>query len=173
MLHFDKEVELLQDITTSHDKLAKAIDEISVSDAARKSGSGRGRDNPGSQQSHYFFGGSTLYDAIFLSSSEVLKGEQGRKALVLFSDGRDRDSKTSLEHAIEAAQRAGILVYCVYVAAEREEQQRPEGGGGRRAGGGYPGGGGPFPGGRGRWISGRWWISRRRTARAVAREHFA
>ena len=28
VLHFDKEVELLQDVTTSHDKLAKGIDEI-------------------------------------------------------------------------------------------------------------------------------------------------
>ena len=34
VLHFDKEVELLQDVTTSHDKLAKGIDEISVGDAA-------------------------------------------------------------------------------------------------------------------------------------------
>ena len=41
VLHFDKEVELLQDVTTSHDKLAKGIDEISVGDAPRSSGSGR------------------------------------------------------------------------------------------------------------------------------------
>jgi len=152
VLHFDKEVELLQDVTTSHDKLAKGIDEISVGDAARNSGGGRKRDEPGSQQPHYFFGESMLYDAIFLASSDVLKGQQGRKAVVLFSDGKDRDSKTTLEHAIESAQRAETLVYCVYVVAEREEQQRPESGGGRRAGGGYPGGGypgggGPFPGG--------------------------
>ena len=40
VLHFDKEVELLQDVTTSHDKLAKGIDEISVGDAPH--GGGRG-----------------------------------------------------------------------------------------------------------------------------------
>ena len=141
MLHFDKEVELLQDVTTSHDKLAKGIDEISVGDAPHNSGSGRKRDDQDPQQPHFFFGGSMLYDAIFLSSDEVLKGQQGRKAVVLFSDGVDRDSKTSLQRAIESAQRADTLVYCVYVAPEREEQQ-PEGGGGRRGGGGYPGGGG-------------------------------
>jgi VWFA-related protein len=68
--------------------------------------------------------------------------------MVLFSDGVDHDSKTSLEHAIEAAQRADTLVYCVYVAPEREEQQMQDSGG-RRGGGGYPGGGGSYPGGGG------------------------
>ena len=34
VLHFDKEVELLQDVTASHDKLAKGIDQISVGEHA-------------------------------------------------------------------------------------------------------------------------------------------
>ena len=160
VLHFDKEVELLQDVTTSHDKLDKGIDQISVGDAPHNSSSGRKRDDADPQRPHYFFGGSMLYDAIFLSADEVLKGQQGRKAVVLFSDGVDRDSKTSLQRAIESAQRADTLVYCVYVAPEREEQQPGGYGGGRHGGGGggypggggggYPGGGGgPFPGGGG------------------------
>jgi VWFA-related protein len=166
VLHFDKEVELLQDVTTSHDKLDRGIDQISAGEAQRDSGGGprggRGRDDTDGNHSRFFFGGGMLYDAIFLSADEVLKGQQGRKAIVLFSDGEDRDSKTTLQHAIEAAQRADTIVYCVYVAAEREEQQdggfgsgRPGGGGypgggypgGGYPGGGYPGGGGPFPGG--------------------------
>ncbi len=146
VLHFDKEVELLQDVTTSHDKLAKGIDEISVGDVPQNTGGGHKRDDGDPQTPHYFFGGTMLYDSVFLSADEVLKGQQGRKALVLFSDGVDRDSKTSLEGAIEAAQRSDTLVYCVYVAPEREE---PGGlGNGGRRGGGYPGGG-PFPGGGG------------------------
>jgi VWFA-related protein len=148
VLHFDKEVELLQDVTVSHDKLAKGIDQISVGEAPRNSGSGGKRDADDPQHPHFFFGGSMLYDAIFLSSSEVLKDQQGRKAMVLFSDGTDRESKTSLAHAIESAQRADTLVYCVYVASEREEQPQRGMGGGRH-GGGFPGGGGPFPGGGG------------------------
>ena len=108
-----------------------------------------------------------LYDAIFLSSDEVLKGQQGRKAMVLFSDGVDRDSKTSLQHAIEAAQRADTLVYCVYVAAEHEEQQGGNGGGQRRAGGGYPGGGrGGYPRRKRAIPWRRWTISGRRGAGA-------
>jgi VWFA-related protein len=149
VLHFDKEVELLQDMTTSHDKLAKGIDQISVGEQ-RSPGGGRKRDEGDREHPHYFFGGSMLYDAIFLSSDEVLKSQQGRKAVVLFSDGVDHESKTSLEHAIEAAQRADTLVYCVHVAAEREQEQGPgteQRRGSRYPGGGYPGGGGPFPGG--------------------------
>ena len=73
--------------------------------------------------------------------------------MVLFSDGVDRDSKTSLQRAIESAQRADTLVYCVYVASEREERESGGNGGGRR-GGGFPGGGGPFPGGGGGYPGG-------------------
>jgi len=151
VLHFDKEVELLQDVTMSRDKLAKGIDQISVGEAPRNSGGGRGRSGDDPQRPRYFFGGSMLYDAIYLSADEVLKGQTGRKAIVLFSDGVDRGSKTSLQRAIEASQRADTLVYCVYVAAEREEREEGPGGGQRRGGGypggGYPGGSGPFPGG--------------------------
>jgi len=147
VLHFDKEVELLQDVTGAHDKLAKGIDAISVGE---QHASGKHRDDPGNDRSHFFIGGGMLYDAVFLSADEVLKPVKGRKAVVLFSDGVDRDSRSSLTHAIEAAQRADILVYCVYVPSEREEQQGGFPSGGRRGGGGggYPGGnGGPFPGG--------------------------
>ena len=177
VLHFDKEVELLQDVTTSHDKLAKGIDEISVGESARDSGGGQrgghGGDSTDGSRPRFFFGGGMLYDAIFLSADEVLKGQQGRKAIVLFSDGEDRDSKMSLSRAIEAAQRADTIVYCVYVAPEREEQEGGENGGGR--GGGYPGwrvsgwwlSGGGYPGGG---VSG-WWLpgavsGRRASARA-------
>jgi VWFA-related protein len=148
-------VELLQDVTTSHDKLAKGIDAISVGEAPNNSGSGHKRDDEDRDHPHYFFGGGMLYDAIFLSDDEVLKGQQGRKAIVLFSDGVDHDSKTSLQRAIESAQRSDALVYCVYVTSERDENQRGDNGGQRRGGGGgYPGGGSPFPGGGGGYPGG-------------------
>jgi VWFA-related protein len=147
VLHFDKEVELLQDVTGSHDKLAKGIDAISVGEQKSSSGNGRRRDAPDPDHPRYFFGGAMLYDAVYLSSDEVLKPVKGRKALVLFSDGVDRESRTSLTNAIAAAQRADTLVYCVYVASEREQEEGNPGGGRRGGGGGgYPGGS-PFPGG--------------------------
>ena len=86
-------------------------------------------------------GGTTLYDAIYLASDELMKKQQGRKALVILSDGVDRGSKESLESAIEAAQRADTLVYSVYFKGAEDFGQR-------RGGFGYPGMGGPMGGGR-------------------------
>ncbi|PSH03988.1 MAG: VWA domain-containing protein [Acidobacteria bacterium] len=146
VLHFDKEVELLQDVTISHEKLARGIEQISIGEMRATADSGRQRDEQGSRRQQRFSSGSTLYDAIFLSTEEVLKDQSGRKMLVLFSAGEDGGSKTSLERAIEAAQRANTLVYCVYVAAEREESESGSGEE-KRSGGNAPGGGSPFPGG--------------------------
>ena len=38
-------------------------------------------------------GGTTLYDAIFLASDEIMKKQHGRKALILLTDGVDEGSK--------------------------------------------------------------------------------
>ncbi len=58
-------------------------------------------------------GGTTLYDAVFLAADEVLKAQDGRKAMIVISDGVDMGSKVSEKEAIEAAQRADVIVYCV------------------------------------------------------------
>ncbi len=55
-----------------------------------------------------------LYDALFLSSDEVMGKQTGRKALVILTDGVDHGSKESLASAIEAAQRADAIVYAIY-----------------------------------------------------------
>src|SRR5208282_1896339 len=80
-------------------------------------------------------------------SNELLKNQIGRKAVVILSDGVDRGSKSTLESAIESAQRADTVVYCIYFAGQREERgNRGDGGGMGRPGGGWPGGGGGWPG---------------------------
>jgi VWFA-related protein len=150
LLHFDYQVELLQDLTSSHQKLQVALDLL-------KTPSDRERSNdpndPGDSGSHHG-GGTQLYDAVFLASNELMKKQQGRKALVVLSDGVDRGSKTFLDGAIEAAQRADTVVYSIYFAGPREEGQRPNHGMGRGGGGGWPGGGGGWPGGGGGYPGG-------------------
>ena len=44
---------------------------------------------------------------------EVIKKQQGRKALILLTDGVDHGSKYTLSMAIESAQRADTMVYSV------------------------------------------------------------
>ena len=54
-----------------------------------------------------------LYDAVYLASDELMKKQEGRKALVILTDGVDMGSKESLEAAIESAQRANTIVYSI------------------------------------------------------------
>jgi VWFA-related protein len=146
LIHFDREVELLQDMTSHHEKLESALDLLKTADRERPSDSDDSDSRSGSGHKH----GTQLYDAVYLASNELLKKQTGRKAVVILSDGVDRGSKTTLESAIESAQRADTVVYCIYFAGQREERgQRGEGGGMGRPGGGWPGGGGGWPGGGG------------------------
>jgi VWFA-related protein len=57
--------------------------------------------------------GSAIQDAIFLGADEILNREQGRKAIVLLSDGGENGSRTSLSTAIETVQRADTLIYTI------------------------------------------------------------
>ena len=75
----------------------------------------------------------------------------GRKALIVLSDGVDRNSKKTLASAIEAAQRADTLVYSILFAPEQEGGgggnygHHGMGGGGMGGGMGRHGGGYPRP----------------------------
>jgi len=155
LIHFDHEVELLEDFTASRDKLHKELDDMGPTRGGQNPSQGpeTSGDDRGSGPPHGGRGGTQLYDAIFLASDELMKTKDGRKALVVFSDGVDRGSKDTLNDAVDAADRANLAVYTIYF---KGEQERPEGGfpggGGRHGGmggGGYPGGGGGYPGGGG------------------------
>ena len=146
VIHFDREVELLQDLTSSRQKLQAAIALLQIpqrseDDGSDSSDSGQGQGGEGGGRSRHGWGGGTmLYDAIYLASNEITAKQGGRKALIVLSDGVDRGSKKTLASAIEAAQRADTLVYSILFAAE------PESGGG---GYGHHGGGGGWGGGMG------------------------
>jgi VWFA-related protein len=157
VIHFDRDVELLQDLTSSRPKLQAALQLLDTPQLNRGDDSGENgvdRDGRGSGGRGRMSGGTHLYDAIWLASSELMKKQQGRKAIFVLSDGVDRGSKESLTSAIEAAQRADTAVYTIYFAGQESEDR----GYGRRGGsggpGGWPGGGGGWPGGGGGWPGG-------------------
>jgi VWFA-related protein len=157
LIHFDREVELLQDLTSSHEKLQAALELLkSPSDRERSNDPNDPSNSPsGSDSGSHRGGGTQLYDAVFLASNELMKKQQGRKALIILTNGVDHGSKTYLESAIESAQRADTVIYAIYFAdSHRDEGPRQPGGMGR-SGGGYPGGGGGgWPGGGGGWPGG-------------------
>src|SRR5690348_4657515 len=145
VIHFDREVELLQDLTSSKEKLASAMEEIAPTQRTEDSNSGGspGGGYPGGGRGgghrHFGGGGTLLYDAIFLASDELMQKQQGRKALILLTDGDDRGSKTSLNSAIESAQRANTLVYAIYFKGEEPGNFGGFGGGGGHGGWGRGG----------------------------------
>jgi len=154
LIHFDYDVELLQDLTSSRQKLLAALDEVQAVDPrnpytrrTRHDPNADPRRDPGNPRTGRHGGGTSFYDAVFLASDELLKKQQGRKALVVLTDGKDQGSKVPLTEAIEAAQRADTIVYAIFFKTEEQFVMPPTGG---RRGGGWPGRGGGWPGGRGR-----------------------
>jgi VWFA-related protein len=161
VIHFDWEVELLQDTTDSRPKLEAALDKLGNPQFAPANGGGGGGNSGGGSSGggypgggggrggHHTGGGTDLYDAVFLASDEIARKLKGRKALIILSDGVDTGSKVSLARAIETAQRSDTLVYSILYADPEAygHQGYPGGGMGRHGGWGGPGGGMGRPGG--------------------------
>jgi len=148
IIHFDHESELLQDLTSSRPELQRALDQLELPADGQPQlnrgggnsgggggggypsggigfpgmgGGGRGRRGGGGypQQRRASGPGTTMYDAIYLASNEIMKKQQGRKAIILLTDGVDNGSKTFLNDAIEAAQRADTLAYSILFSDEQ------------------------------------------------------
>src|SRR5271170_7219640 len=144
VIHFDYEVELLQDLTSSRQKLEASLDTLGEPEFAQTGGGGSsGGGSGGGGRGGYGRGGggTLLYDAVYLASNELMKKQQGRKALIILSDGVDRGSKETLQNSIETAQRADTLVYSI-LFADKEGYGNGGGYGGSHGGGGGGGIGG-------------------------------
>jgi VWFA-related protein len=128
VVHFDHEVELLQDLTSSHEKLESALDDLATPQFSRSNGGGQsdpGGAQRGSGRGHgrgqrWGGAGTLLYDSVYLASDEVIKKQNGRKALIILSDGVDTGSKESLDYAIETAQRSDAVVYSILFKDDEE-----------------------------------------------------
>jgi len=72
-------------------------------------------------------GGTSLYDAIFLGSRE-LEYREGRHVMVVVTDGGDTTSFKDFHQALEAAQRADIVLYPVVVVPITNDAGRNIGG---------------------------------------------
>jgi VWFA-related protein len=139
LIKFDAEAEEMQELTSSKKKLQSALNDVQGAgprqlqrrnDPNSTSGSGSG----GNQRA-----GTILYDAIFLGSNEEMKKIEGRKAMILLTDGDDHGSRSSLSECIESAQRADTIIYSIYFVDQEQSNFSPSFGGpgmGRHGGGG-------------------------------------
>jgi VWFA-related protein len=57
--------------------------------------------------------GTAFYDAIFYSIEEKLAKENGRRALLIFSDGEDNSSSHDMMTTIEDAQQANVQLFAI------------------------------------------------------------
>jgi VWFA-related protein len=164
VIHFDFEVELLEDLTNSREKLEKALNQLDTPQLQRQQqggqqgggsnypypgggypSGGQGGQRGGRGRSG---GGTDLYDAVYLAGDELMRKQKGRKAVILLSDGVDTGSKETLGSAVEAAQRADTLVYSILFEDPNGYGNSNMGGfGGPRMGrrGGMGGGRGGYP----------------------------
>jgi VWFA-related protein len=156
LVQFDSQVDLLEDITANKDKLQKALDQLGTPQFGSSQSTPDDSDHGADGEHRRGHGGTTLYDAIYLSSNDVLAKQPGRKALIVLTDGVDRGSKESLNSAIEAALRSDTVIYAIYFKGENSGNNNNNGMGrhGGMGGGGYPGGGGGYPGGGGGYPGG-------------------
>ncbi len=72
-------------------------------------------------------GGTSLYDAIVLSSREVSR-RQGRHVIVVVTDGGDTTSRTTYPEALEAAHLADAVIYPILVVPIPNDAGRNLGG---------------------------------------------
>jgi VWFA-related protein len=157
VIQFQREVELLQDLTSSRQKLEAALQSLNspqLQRAGSGGSSGGGGGYPGGgypgggyprQGSGYPSGGqargnTSLYDAVYLAATDMMQKQRGRKAVIVLSNGVDNASKESLSSAIESAQRADTLFYSIYFADDQAYGNQGLGGFGGWGGMGRRGG---------------------------------
>jgi Ca-activated chloride channel family protein len=93
VVSFDTAAELVADLTNNTNTLENSIRHL----------------KPG--------GGTALFDAIFFACRDKLMLDQPmykfRRAMIILSDGRDDNSRYSLQQALEMAQRADTVIYTI------------------------------------------------------------
>ena len=107
LISFGAEAELLQDFTGSQKLLRAALDQLRLSASV-------GGLHPGPVPTASKPRGTILFDAVYLAASEKLRGEVGRKAIILITDGVDQGSRVKLQEAMEAAQKSDAIIYGIY-----------------------------------------------------------
>ena len=107
LISFGADADLLQDYTNSPKLLRAGLEGLHVN-------SDVGGLHPGPVPTVYQPKGTILYDAVYLAATDQLKGQVGRKVLVLITDGEDQGSHYKIKDATDAAQRADALVYGFY-----------------------------------------------------------
>jgi len=124
LIQYYHEIVLLQDLTSSREKLEAAMNRLQAHGFGNQGGGpgpgqpgGRGPGQPGGRGQGPQGGPgayeTVLADAVYLASDEIMKAQQGRKALLILGDGGHLGNRG--EQAIAAAQQADTLIYSIRI----------------------------------------------------------
>jgi Ca-activated chloride channel family protein len=89
LIGFNEEVELLQEFTSDIDEITDSLENTVVT------------------------GGTAVYDAIYLGVQKAHTGTKAKKAVVVITDGEDRDSYYKLDELVVKVQESDVQVFCV------------------------------------------------------------
>ena len=131
IVSFDYDTHVLSALTGSTDQLKRAIKHAEIPDDV----------------------GTTLRDAVYQTVKEEFRGVNGRKAIILLTDGKDAGSQVTAPDLLYSLQESDVMVYPIYFETGNfgPGLNRSMGRRGGVFGGGFPGRGRRFPGGGGRF----------------------
>jgi len=89
LIGFNDEVELLEDFNNDIDTITDSLNNTVVT------------------------GGTALWDAIYLSVQKAQSGSKPKKAIIVITDGEDRDSYYKLDEMVAKVQESDVQVYSV------------------------------------------------------------
>lgn len=110
VIKFEGEATVVQGLTSNPARVRRGLEEVSYV-APPPSGIFGGATPPingGSRQ-----GGTSLWDAIVATCSDLLAREPGRKTIILLTDGEDTTSRMKIGDAIDEALRAEVVIYAI------------------------------------------------------------
>jgi Ca-activated chloride channel family protein len=102
LINFNDQVYIDQEFTRNQDDLADALDSLDSR------------------------GGTALHDAIYLSLEHIREGKEDKKALLLISDGEDRDSRYKFDSVLEFARESHASIYVIGLFDKEGERSRAQ-----------------------------------------------
>jgi Ca-activated chloride channel family protein len=102
LINFNDQVYIDQDFTKNQDDLKDVLDTLDAR------------------------GGTSLYDAIYLSLEHIREGKEDKKVLLLISDGEDRDSRYKYDSVLEFARESHASIFVIGLFDKEGERSRAQ-----------------------------------------------
>ncbi len=110
VIKFEGEATVVQGLTSNPARVRRGLEEVGFVAPPPVSiyGGATPPINGGSRQ-----GGTSLWDSIVATCSDMLASEPGRKTIILLTDGQDTTSRMKIGDAIDEALRAEVVIYAI------------------------------------------------------------